>query len=250
MPLIFKKLGWVADFCPFCREFTAARLTEVLWAGDDLFSCFRRDHVRQECECLACGGKFGTHELKNFRPRRRRPKPGENIEALIAATQPAARTEYSWRLEAEEAVRDNPLSLTPEARWTLLVEPFRITKGHAEAMSRSGWLDWIALGEMATSWTVAIASWPWALGQRDEEWVYLSVALVILAFLDSVWSLFKAARRRVRRVFLPLLKMALDPLEPGIEEIEHYWPELKGHIFQKALRPTDFADDRLQAGLK
>lgn len=243
---IRKKLGFVADFCPYCRDFRQIRVervgTRALLAGQSSLSS-HSSLIRFDLICLTCRGVVPRGEIDELTPQKRREK-GADLERLLAATNPTTREACAPRLEMERILRKDPRALDPEDRIGLIIEPFDNCFIPAAEIAENSYLDLplilsLPIGIGITALMGYIVA---KLGGGDTMWVMLPIGTGALALGGILYVGSRSGQRRVRRVFLKLLRNALEPLQPTQAELASFWHRLKGHPLGKAFKIRDFAD--------
>lgn len=214
-------LGWVADFCPICRQPRAFRRVRVGLVSHLYFvSIGSGKLVGFEVECSECGTSLETEETRHASVEKNRPG---DFAALAAATMPNMPELLGARLALEKTVRESPKSLDPELRERMLAEPFTILNPVLEARQKQTQMDKPAvLGCLGTGMlTVALLV---ALVMLPREWENVAgltlLTLVGIGIIYTITQLALVNRRYQRRMILPKLSKALAPLQPDREELE------------------------------
>lgn len=139
-----------------------------------------------------------------------------------------------------------PAEEDPVVRANLIFEPFAACALSADEMGRGAYVDvpgivsvLIAGGVTIVS-AVAISK----LNLNHTDWTMLPFGVGAAGLLGVIIVMSFSGRRRIRKLFLPRLRHALKPLNPTREDLEPFWPQLKGHILGKSLKMEDLVDLR------
>lgn len=248
---IQKRRGFVADFCPMCREMLTVRLIEFRRAphinGIAIGFVLGRS-TGFVTECTKCGFRIKTRLERFESVEKRRP---ESLDELEQRTNPRARNDFGTRLETERRIRHGA-PLPPEKRQAFLREPFRLVRNEIDTDQG------IYLRRDQTSLWIAVSSFvgpiPFVAVASNIENQTVAESLAILGFtvfvIGLATTLFRISTRRYRffRVkLLPMIDRALRPLAPSMTELEETidWLRETDFKFANRLRASDFRD-RLQ----
>jgi hypothetical protein len=225
------RLGYVADFCPLCREVRAFELKRVGLAGHIFYiSLTDGDLVGHERKCTVCGTELSARPEIYARPSRE-PRA---LRELIAQTFPNLATHYAGRFALEKAIRDPFAKIPQDDRLALLKEPFSLLSYKAEAQFRASLISTQATlvffaalisGGIASA-PLAVALAPLAVDLPEYEhliWVAVLIAASIIAWISSFWF----RKRLLRKEILPPLLSALRPLRPTLDELVIVLKDLK-----------------------
>lgn len=131
---VHTRLGYVADFCPLCREVRAFELKRVGLAGHIYYiSLSDGDLVGHERRCSVCGIQLSAKPELYARPS----KKSRTLRELIALTFPNIATHYAGRFALEKAIRDSFAKIPRDDRLALLKEPFSLLSYKAEPQFRA-----------------------------------------------------------------------------------------------------------------
>jgi hypothetical protein len=219
-----KRQGYAVDFCPYCRDFRRMTISRVGSAGHVYFiSLGKGEHVRSEAVCLDCKGMQLVDASKYLEIVKKKREASEYGKLMIRSN-PEIEQTMSERLAIEKQVREDPSKLAPEVRTKLLTEPIHESAATGEDIVNGGiYFDWhlstAAIGTvLATTAAFHILD---AFDKMEEDWGYntmLGVGAVggIICIILAIGS----KGRRVRRILNPLLRKALRPLNPHVEELK------------------------------
>jgi hypothetical protein len=220
---VLRGLGYVADFCPVCRDLRTFTMQRLGLAGHFYYVSFGEGrligHIRT---CDVCGIELqGEPEL--YRTLHKQKLPPTELAPL---TRPDWRESRAPRLAAERELASPFGKLPPEWRSVLLREPFDLLAARVEERFASSQIDWqtglgvvgfIAMLFMAAKLSDAYEA------QTQAIWI----ATLVLG-LGLVLSQALLARRRwMRRRVLPVLTLALRPLKPSEAELKAILEKMK-----------------------
>ncbi len=221
--LVYRKQGYVADFCPICREPRAFKLQRVGSAGHVYnISVGEGRLVGYQRTCRTCRTPVKC-ELSTYASVAKAPA---ELPELLAQTYPNLESAWRDRLALEERVRNALTSLQPDERQELIRDPFIALSTKVEryfASSRVHWRDilmiLIAFVVMAIgSVTVGMIA-PAAMD-------YGIVFFMAVGFAMVIMQIRATGRRYMVREIVPALASALAPLKPTREEIDAALSEL------------------------
>ena len=228
--LVEQRLGYVADFCPICKEISALDVYSVRRVAHAYYLRLGKGKlVGYIGKCQACGTSIPVDPKKYSKFLDR---PGENIDALIEQTHPQVMLEISDRLEIERRIKfHEPISL--EQRRQLLMEPFVLLAGRVEKVFRQvPWEKETKIGCLVLFLLMMIAGCVTLVWTEDAPglslamgilWILLIGIGVLYVFVEA----FLTPRRIVRREIVPLLAKTLAPLRPTRDELDHVLQVLK-----------------------
>ncbi len=218
-------IGYVADFCPICRNVKAFRLLadRVSW---------HIYHIRlgpgkllgHIGVCLACGIRISA-KVSDFKavaavlPQR--------LEELVAESFPDVYSAYGGRLRTEEHIRQDPHSFTAEDRMRLIREPFNLLAPIFEHKCKSGpELDRKngtgCLLTIAVPVVLMILAGKAGLSEEAyDRFVWPVFWLAVAGGAATTIYFFATANRRFLKSYvMPILVRGLRPLKPASGEID------------------------------
>lgn len=219
-----RRLGYVADFCPLCREVRAFELERVGLAGHLYYiSLTEGELVGHRARCTTCDTAYET-SLDTFV----RPAPNmASLRELIGTTFPRIAEHYSKRFAIEKAIRDPFAKMPAETRDWLLHEPFRLLSHKVEDDYRPTRMDLRSMAGFGAAFVggSAIAA---ALTALAPQYQFEIVGSVIVVVALVAWGLNAVSRRRAFNagVLIPLAT-ALRPLKPTREELAGIVKDMK-----------------------
>ena len=209
--------GFVADFCPVCRDIASFKVVRVGDASHIAFvSLGNGRFAGRLIRCSRCD-TARAFDQKRFAGI---ATDGSNAEALIASTHPNVRAEFAGRLELEARLRTDPSILSGHQREELLLEPFQeldpeieqLDKGTLHQKKASMW------GFLAMCAAIGAGG---AIARFDESKAVWVIGGGIVSFL-AVWAgiLICAEGRGMKHRVMPCLATALRPLRPTKDELQ------------------------------
>jgi hypothetical protein len=217
-----KKLGYVADFCVFCRDIRKVRLDRLQMYKHIYYINYRPVEGPWNMQkCMECGGENAV-EVVNFTKTLKRPDA--DIEEFIRETNPSIRKFYNERLLLEKEVELAPLKLSQEVRELLIKEPFEVLAPQVEQTYHSGInIDWkimliMLIGTIFTIIMFCVTSSYEKTASHSDLWI-ASWVIALLSFIAVIISMGFESRRRIKKKYLGLLVRALNPLKPKEEEL-------------------------------
>ena len=242
---VYRRLGYVAHFCPICRAPKPFEIRRVGSAGHiDYVSFGSGALVGYERTCQECGTSLQAEPADHAAiAQRLAPLP-----ELVRETFPQLEQVFAARLALEEQVRFNPASLSPDDRQALIRGPFLLMSARVDQRFARTHID-IGIG-LAIAGAIALTMFGPGLvqllapGADDGPLVLIFLAIGLAAI---VWQAAAARPRFVRRAVLPVLARALRPLKPTRHELEAIVAEL-GQLKHKMARRIDVAELQAQLG--
>ena len=222
--LVYRKVGYVADFCPICRTPKPFELKRVGSAGHVYYiSSGEGELVGYERTCQECGTSFPA-EPTAYASVCKRSAP---LAELTQQTFPNMDQVLRERLALEEKVQRAPSSLSPQERHALIRSPFLLLSPKVERRFASTHLD----KEIGLSMVAAIALLivgPALAHAVVPDAAEMSVLFFIVSGVSLVtWQVVASGRRFMKRHVVPVLATSLRPLEPTEGELKSVLAELK-----------------------
>lgn len=219
--VVRRRIGYVADFCPVCRELRSFKVKRVGLVGHVYYVSFGEGelagHVRTCSVCDVDLEARPEHYL-GIHPDKL------DLQELAALTNPDWRKKHAARLALEQARATDPGGLSPQDRAFLLQEPFALLAPKAEERFRASHFDARTLAAIAGLFVlVALAG---AIGEavpaaKDG----LIFAAVVAGIALVTWQVTQIKHRWFRAKIFPTLLLALRPLRPTPQEIERILDE-------------------------
>jgi hypothetical protein len=215
---ILTKLGYVADFCPICRQNRPFSVFRVGKAAHLYFISFGNGNlVGHLAECQTCHSDLSVNP--NLYQTISKNSSAE-LKSLIQETFPSITQHYQERLEVEEDIRRNPRLLSAETRANLIEEPFLIFSPAVEAQLSSD-MHFDREGGFACLFTIVVLILLTSfLSSIPDELVGWGFLIVFSGFIYTIVQLFLANQRYLQRKVVPLLVRCLKPLNPSLDELQ------------------------------
>jgi len=231
---VTRRLGYVADFCPICRDLRLFKLKRLGLAGHIYYiSLGEGDLIGHIQTCAVCDIDLNAtpEDYKSVHPQK---LPADQLAAL---TFPNWKERYAGRLQIERDLKTSPAKLSAENRRALIREPFVLLANKVEERFGATRLDWPTMGALAVLFVllgVAASLAPKVPSAEDFIW-----AVAWLAGLGAVgYQLFRISGRYFESKIFPVLVPTLRTLNPTPQEIEAVLKELKqkGHKIGSKLK--------------
>jgi hypothetical protein len=222
--LVYRTLGYIADFCPMCRTPRVFKLQRVGLARHVYYISFGEGELAgYQRTCQQCGIAVAAKPTL-YASVAAQPAA---LPEMIAQTFPKLPQAYQPTLELEERIRNSPASLTPEERHALIRQPFQLLSPRVEKQFASLHIDNDAgLTLLGVLVTLFIASF--ILKRVAPDSLEVSMVSILLAGMVLViWQISQAGRRFMRRKIIPLLAATLQPLNPTDGEVQAVLAEFK-----------------------
>ena len=237
---VYRKLGYVYDFCPICRQPRSFILERLGMAGHIYYiSLADGELVGYQRTCMNCKTFYSSDPsiYKAFSKNNIDP-----IAKLKSDTFPNFSDFRSERLRLEAIISDSIAKLTEEERKELISEPFFLISPKVEKRFARTYFD----KEVSLSMFFFIVLWLFmpsiadALMLDNIEIPLLTSMVIGICFIT--WQYLISGRRYMRREILPILVTTLTPLNPKKEEIDSVLSNLNrlGYKIAKKLKLTDF----------
>ncbi|MBW4523079.1 MAG: hypothetical protein KME16_25860 [Scytolyngbya sp. HA4215-MV1] len=216
-----KKLGYVADFCPVCRQARPFSVSRVGKVGHLYYiSLGDGELVGYLAECQSCHIHLSANpDLYQTVSK----SLSSNLTHLIQETFPNLDQCYRNRLEIEELIQWNPRSLSADTRAALIEEPFYLLSPLVEArFSNETRFDRESgLGCLLTIVAFVLVCVLFAVFNQAPEWLAGLSGLVILGgVIYTLVQLIQSNQRFVDREIVPILVSSLKPLRPTLDELQ------------------------------
>lgn len=135
---VYRKMGFVADFCPLCRKDSSFRLDRVGLAGHVYYiSLGKGELVGYARTCINCKTVLNGNPDLYREVSKKLVEQGE----LQRTTFPNLYTHHTERLALEKSLRNSPGSIPVDTRRALLKEPFILLNPSVEKRFSSTQVD-------------------------------------------------------------------------------------------------------------
>ena len=238
-----KRLGRIADYCPFCDDARACDVREVSSVGHLYYIPLgRRRVIGWESRCRRCKEPLAISN-EGPGPRPIKVRRHTTLEELVDQTHPALVDSMAERLDRREALAAG--TLDPAGRVRLMIEPLLAVATPIEVRGSQMNFDvWSALSLLL--WLVLpFVAWvlvELATGGATDVQVGVAIAVGFgLAAVTTIILIATDLRRFVRRRYRRFLVKGLAPLDPEEDELQQLVDHLGRHGLDKAskaLRPA------------
>lgn len=215
------KEGYVAEFCPVCREITPF-LVRRIGMADHLYgiSLGKGKVLGHAASCEDCNTPLGVDALdyRAFAKRR-----DQDIPALISETFPNIRNARAERLSLEDQVKAG--TLDEAHRQAMLLEPFQIFSAATEAnftgqLHIGGRGGWGCLGTFVAAAALGFVGNAVLMNPEHREKIgFAALAILVAGGLYSFVQMLLEPNRAFARKILPGLAKSLRPLRPTQDEL-------------------------------
>jgi hypothetical protein len=231
-----RKVGYVADFCPICRELRPFQLVAINMVSHVYWIPLGRGQIVGHIEiCQECGIKLKADPTAFIGTVKNLPT---GFDQLVANTYPNIYAAYGNRLKMEDRVRSNPWSLDTQDRLTLIRESFTLAANVLESKFAGATEIDLLIG-MSLLLTVAMPMLILILAHslpaysKLHEYVGTAIWISTIGGVSAlIYSMATAKRRYIKSELLPLLCRALGPLKPSSNEIESVLSGLRSMHFR------------------
>ncbi len=159
VPYVWRRqLGYVADFCPICREPRAFRLSSKSLIRQSFYIPVSfGEFVGNERRCLDCGVDLAGDPTRYVALAQK----GGSFGTLKKLTYPSFDEAQRGRLELEKAVRKDPFGIDARNRQLLIRQPLELLSPRVE--ERAGIMrptaTWRSLYSPRASWPGPASRW-------------------------------------------------------------------------------------------
>ena len=221
---VYKKMGFVADFCPLCRTVRSFQLARVGLVGHVYYiSLGKGELVGYARTCMNC------KTVLNGNPDLYREISKKLVDqgALQRTTFPNLQSHHAERLALEQAIKHSPGSVPVNTRRAMLKEPFILLNPSVEKRFSSTQIDmYTTLTLLAVLASIPVIS---ALGEKfsppHQGEIFMGILLAGVVAV-SVQGFLQTGRYFDKKIF-PVLVPALKPMKPKAEEITAVIAEMK-----------------------
>jgi hypothetical protein len=222
--IVYRKLGFVADFCPICRGPRAFELKRVGSASHVYYiTAGEGELVGYERVCQECGTALNAEPAAYASVS----KVLAPVPELVKQTFPAMQQVLQERLALEEKVQHAPALLSQEERRALIRSPFVLLSPKVEKRFSSTHIDKeVAMSLVAALLLLMFGPALVAAVAPDSSDLAVLVSLAVGVVLVG-WQVALSGRRFMRRQVVPVLARSLRPLRPSEQELKTVLDELR-----------------------
>lgn len=213
--LVRRKLGLVAMACPICRDITSCELTSARRVRHLYYIPLSSGTLAlYESKCQSCGLIRRHHPALEFTPV---AEPLASMEELARVTNPAVLDQVEKLIQLGEQVRQG--TLPPDRRVYFIADTLDAVTYMTELGGRKGRDESLqALSALGLILTLP-ATLIFLFGDQK---LYAGIAGILAAgFLAlTIRLILRGPQDMLRKTTLPLLRVALEPLNPTREELD------------------------------
>jgi hypothetical protein len=226
---VTRKLGYVSDFCPICREIRDFQVNRIGMAGHLYGLSFGQGQlVGHQKTCLQCGVELKT-DAAIYKDIPKKLQDAGTTQ-LINSTFPNIRQYYADRLSLEDQLTRQPNQIDAQTRLALIKEPFLLLAPIIEKRFSAVHIDRYVGAALVLTIVAAVAVanifnafFPLAFEQKANAFlITFGIGIAAIGIQG-----FKSAGRFMRKVIYPKISLALRPLNPSQHELEVVFAELK-----------------------
>jgi len=240
-------LGYVADFCPICRQPSAFKLSRVGLAGHVYYISFGEgDLIGHERSCQTCDTPLEA-DPNRYRDTAKKLSP---LKELTALTFPDLGTVWRERMEFENQLLQGSVAISSADRPPLILSPLLLLSPKVERRFASTHLDkevgFAFAGLVAMLYIAPAVMHKVAPDKSDDAVLFVLIAGVLLV----LWQVAMTGRRFIRREIAPVAAQALRPLKPRASEMGRALDDLRkhGHKIGRKLKVSDIEAHLKQPG--
>ena len=217
-----RPLGWVAEFCPICREIQACELRSLERVFHLYLVPLSRRQIAEELICTECGygARIAAKQFRYVAEKR------ASTHALEASTNDDLRAVIHDRLAFESRLKSG--SLSHEERIDAIAEPLALAQPYIENRARRGGSESMLAVLIFVLMIACVVTAVVILDPQVPNWLKITAGagssglLAVIIYLSATQS-----RREARRFGLPLVARSLAPLHPRRDEIEQALSKLR-----------------------
>lgn len=237
--IVYRHLGYVADFCPICRSMQPFALRRIGSAGHVYYiSTGDGDLVGHDRTCQTCDTPLnGEPDTYASVSRKRLALP-----ELQRITYPNWEETLKGRLTLEAEIAQGTADLNANDRHALIRLPFLLLSPKIERRFSSMQIDKEVGLALLTALILVPAGVMLATMLFPEQGDASALIFLAIGIGLIIWQGVGASRRYAQRQLVPLLAKNLKPLAPTDHELAKVLAELKHHgeIIGKKLKLDDF----------
>lgn len=217
---VTRKLGYVAEVCPNCRQIRSMKVSRTGMASHIFFVATSPGYLLDFVgECQTCAGLFVVQPTDY--PRFQRRKKTE-LSVLVETTNP-------------KLLPDNEEALSEYHRMAALRDPFlRFNRGLEDRYGEGSKFDWPSGLTLIATLAVPIAIWVWVAANPDVSagFGYIGFGLFVFGLIASSYLLRTEPWLFLRRQVLPAIIEELRVLDPDYAELDAGLSALKKHRYR------------------
>ncbi len=223
---VYRKKGYVADYCSICRSNQPHKVVRIGLAFHLYYITFTEGALRgHRRTCDSCKTASDT-DVDMYTGFHDGPAP---IDVLMQHTYPDLNEVVAARLALEHKVLHTPGQLTAQERREVLFAPFLALSPQVEKRYETIHLDLVdgfsIVGSIALLMVIPSVSRFVAPGHDGE----IMLGTVVLVAVFIVYQLATGGARFMRRKIIPHVADVIRPLRPSDDELHFILNTLKQH---------------------
>ncbi|PWF42430.1 hypothetical protein [Massilia glaciei] len=223
---VYRKKGYVADFCLNCRGIDAHKIDRVGLAFHLYYFTFTEGALRyhrRTCATCKTVSETDVDVYSGFHPT---PAP---LDVLLENTYPDLNEVVATRLSLELKVLHTPGQLTAQERQAVLFDAFLALSPKVERHYESIRFDLVTILSIVSSIVLLMFVPDTArLIAPDYEGEIMIGAIAVVA-LFICFQLYRSGGRFMQKKIIPQVADAIRPLRPGDDELRFILETLKQH---------------------
>lgn len=226
--LVYRRLGYVSDFCSVCRALRSFELRRVSSARHVYYISFSSgEPLDIERACLECHSFFSANpDAYSAISAQRLP-----LEELRKSAAPKATEILEEQLATEQRIRSSPASLSIQERQALIEGAFAAVGRTVERRFEAGYLSPGMRNVIVVALMVMALIIAWPAFMSEDLAALLLIAMV--ALVGGQWIL--SGPRFMRRQILPALATCLYSFRPTESEVRSVLTRLSGREIARRL---------------
>jgi hypothetical protein len=236
----YRKVGYVADFCPLCRCPTVFQLLRIGVSRQTakIYHDAGKDHLIKHIRiCQGCS----TELIADRTTYAAVSKKSSAVAILIADTFPNIREVHHKRLALEDRIRDSPGSLSADQRLAMIREPVVLLAPGVDRLYKVKSPGPRVLAYVAAHLVMIAGLIIWEPKMHAFGWL----ALLFFASLSALamWRVKYSRQQFMQGKIVPLLTRTFHLLKPTPMEMQIVLDEMQRHDRKIGfvLRPEDVA---------
>ncbi|NHZ65048.1 hypothetical protein [Massilia genomosp. 1] len=214
---VYRKLGYVADFCPICRSAQAFLVRRIGRASHVYFiSVGKGELAGFERICQSCLTPLKT-ESTTYKQILKETAP---LPELQASTFPNLEQVWQEELALEARISNALAYFPPTERSELILKPFLLLAPTVERCYNSVVMDKQAGYTILGSVLATVAGWAAAGALFPGSGYKVGIGIFAIGYALSLWQILAAKTRRVTREVVPAIAKGLRPLAPTDSELQ------------------------------
>lgn len=219
-----KRIGYVADYCPVCRDVRVFALKKV---GSGWHVNFiplgPAKTLGHELWCETCGGTYFA-DPKEYPEVAGRPM--DDAVRLAEMTTPTLMERSRERFDFDDAILNG--TYDPHLRFAIMREPFDLLNHAVYVRMKNPTVDrgtkfLLAIGVLGVAILIASIASHSHLGRGHRgppSMVFIAMMMAFVGFLAAAVRFSSEYRRYIRAQAVPAIAKAISPVDPTLDELK------------------------------